>query len=119
MRCCSIRESRCSSPPELDSDLRRIEQLLRWSQEKAAALPSAEGWPTWASGGDPRTSRLLVARHTRSNRAAAAEARRQLREAYPADPRDALDSLVGTATWPGPAMLWARLEGDSPRLSWD
>lgn len=103
---------------ELDSDLRRIEQLLRWSQEKAAALPSSDGWTTWARTGDPRTSRLLVARHTRANRAVAAETRRQLREAYPADPRDALESLAGSAAWPGPTMLWARLETDPPRLSW-
>ena len=104
---------------ELDSDLRRIEQLLRWSQEKAAALPSSDGWPVWTRSGEPRTSRLLVVRHTRANRTAAVEARRQLREAYPADPRDALESLVGTAAWPGAALLWARLETDPPRLSAD
>jgi len=50
---------------------------------------------------------------------AAAESRRVLREAYPADPRDALESLSGTATWPGSAMLWGRIETNPPRLSWD
>ena len=95
---------------ELESDIRRVEQLLRWSIEKAASLPSADGWPTWARDGESNVSRLLVVRRTRSNRAVAADARRQLREAFPADPRDALESLTGTASWPGPALVWARLE---------
>jgi len=95
---------------ELESMLRRIEQLIRWSEEKAEAMDSSPGWRKWSSGGAPTVSRLLVVRSTRANRAAASEARRQLRVAYRADPRDALDALTGTAAWPGPAMLWARLE---------
>ena len=55
-------------------------------------------------------SRLLVVRWTRHNRAVVEAARRLLREAYPADPRDALDAITGTATWPGPALLWARID---------
>jgi hypothetical protein len=81
---------------ELESGLHRIEQLIRWSAEKADGIGA--------------TSRLLVVRWTRSNREAAASARRLLREAYPADPRDALEALTGTATWPGSAMLWARID---------
>ena len=81
---------------ELESDLRRIEQLIRWSAEKADAIGAG--------------SRLLVVRWTRANRDAVGEARRLLREAYPADPRDALESLTGTAAWPGPALLWARID---------
>lgn len=102
---------------ELESDLRRIEQLLRWSQEKAASLPSADLWPSWAVASASDVSRLLVVRHTRANRETAAAARRQLRDAFPADPEDALAALRGTARWPGPAMLWARLDGRHPRLS--
>ena len=81
---------------ELESDLRRIEQLIRWSAEKAVAIGAG--------------SRLLVVRWTRANREAVSAARRLLREAYPADPRDALESLTGTAAWPGPALLWARID---------
>jgi transcriptional regulator with XRE-family HTH domain len=96
---------------ELESTLRRLEQLIRWSEEKALALDSSANWPSWsAGGGEPDISRLLVIRVTRANRAAAAEARRLLRAAYPADPRDALDALTGVAPWPGSALLWARLE---------
>lgn len=102
---------------ELESSLRRIEQLLRWSTEKALALPSSNGWRDWLDGSrEPEMSRLLVVRWTRANREAAAEARRMLREAYPADPRDALEALTGTAAWPGPAMIWARLDKGGPRL---
>ena len=95
---------------ELESMLRRIEQLLRWSGDKAESLPSAAAWGEWSRSGTPSISRLLVVRWTRSNRDVAAEARRQLREAYPADPRDALDALIGTAAWPGSALLWARID---------
>jgi DNA-binding XRE family transcriptional regulator len=102
---------------ELESDLRRIEQLLRWSQEKAASLPSADAWPTWSVTSPSDVSRLLVVRHTRANRAAAAAARRQLRDAFPADPEDALAALRGTARWPGAALVWARLDAEHPRLS--
>jgi transcriptional regulator with XRE-family HTH domain len=81
---------------ELESDLRRIEQLIRWSTEKADAIGAR--------------SRLLVVRWTRANQDVVAAARRLLREAYPADPRDALESLTGTASWPGAALLWARID---------
>ncbi len=81
---------------ELESDLRRVEQLIRWSGEKAGAIGAG--------------SRLLVVRWTRTNREIVASARRLLREAYPADPIDALESLTGTTAWPGPAMIWARID---------
>ncbi|MEW6225347.1 MAG: helix-turn-helix transcriptional regulator [Chloroflexota bacterium] len=97
---------------ELESELHRVEQLLRWSSEKAEALASSSMWASWtASGQEPRVSRLLVLRWTRANRHAAAAARRLLREAYPAEPQDALESLAGPAAWPGAAMVWARIDG--------
>jgi transcriptional regulator with XRE-family HTH domain len=95
---------------ELESGLHRIEQLIRWSGEKAESLPSASAWGDWSRSGPPAISRLLVVRWTRLNRDVASDARRQLREAYPADPRDALDALTGTAAWPGSALLWARID---------
>lgn len=81
---------------ELESELRRIEQLIRWSAEKADAIDAG--------------SRLLVVRWTRANRLVVEDARRLLREAYPADPRDALESLTGTTAWPGSARIWARID---------
>lgn len=97
---------------EIESDIRRLEQLLRWSEAKASSLPSWEGWPRL--GAPTTVSRLLVVRDTRTNRATAESFRRLIRAAYPADPRDALDSLLGPAPWPGPAMLWAARDPRAP-----
>ena len=36
--------------------------------------------------------------------------------AYPAHPGDALDALTGTAPWPGPALVWATVEGSRVRF---
>ena len=99
---------------ELQSDLNRIEQLIRWSAEKAASLPS---WDGWTALGEPATSRLLVVRRTRASRRVVAETARQLRVAYPAHPDDALAALVDDAPWPGPAMLWARVEARGTLLA--
>ena len=70
--------------------------MIRWSAQKADAIGAG--------------SRLLVVRWTRHNRDAVDAARRLLREAYPADSRDALEAITGTATWPGPALVWARID---------
>ena len=91
---------------EIESMLNRIEQLVRWSSEKAESLPSSTLWASLRE--PPEVSRLLVVRWTRTNRASAREAARQLRIAYPAHPDDALESLAGTLPWPGPALVWAR-----------
>jgi transcriptional regulator with XRE-family HTH domain len=101
---------------EIESLLRRLEQLLRWSQEKAEALPSSPAWASWSATGRPAISRLLVVRWTRTNREIARDARRLLAAAYPADPRDALDALTGMTAWTGPALLWARLDGPAATL---
>ncbi|TAK01971.1 MAG: XRE family transcriptional regulator [Chloroflexota bacterium] len=95
---------------EIQSELRRVEQLVRWSEEKAASLPS---WDGWAQLGEPPTiSRLIVVRQTRTTRRIAGEFRRQLRAAYPADPRDAFEALTtATVAWPGAAILWATGRG--------
>jgi hypothetical protein len=99
---------------ELQSELRRLEQLIRWSGEKAASVPS---WDRWDSLGDePRIDRLLVVRRTRTTREIAAAHVRQLRIAFPAHPDDALAALTATAPWPGPALVWAVVDGRGARL---
>lgn len=90
---------------EIQSDLRRLEQLIRWSEDKAAALPSWDGWTSL--GGEPTISRLLIVRETRTNRAVAAEFRHLLRTSYPANGADVLNSLLGEEAWPGAALVWA------------
>lgn len=93
---------------EIQSDLRRLEQLLRWFQDKVAALPSWEGWPRIRSTSEP--SRLLIVRSTRATRTIGREFARQLASSYPAHPADAIAALGGSAPWPGPALVWAEIE---------
>ena len=99
---------------EIQSELRRLAQLVRWSGEKAASLPSWDGWAQLDA--EPRTSRLLLVRRTRATRAVAAEFGRQLRVAFPAHPDDALAALTGTAPWPGAALVWVVTDDRGTRL---
>jgi transcriptional regulator with XRE-family HTH domain len=101
---------------ELQSELRRLEQLIRWHAAKADSLPSWDGWQH-LSGGEPAIGRLLVVRRTRTTQAVAVEFARQLRVAYPAHPDDALASLTTPLTpWPGNAMVWSEIAGGRTRL---
>ncbi|MBI2782459.1 MAG: helix-turn-helix transcriptional regulator [Chloroflexi bacterium] len=99
---------------EIESDIRRLEQQLRWARMKADSLPSSDAWPR--HGDPPRTSQLLIVRRTRATRQTALEFARQLALAYPAHPEDALAALTGTAAWPGSAMLWAQINLDRVRF---
>jgi transcriptional regulator with XRE-family HTH domain len=99
---------------EIQSDLRRVEQLLRWFPEKVASLSSWEGWAQLGPVGEP--SRLLVVRSTRATRQIGQAFARQLQAAYPAHPADALTALRGTSSWPGPALVWAVIERDRVRF---
>ncbi len=100
---------------EVQSELRRLEQLIRWSAEKADSLPSWSGWP--GLGPAPRITRLLVVRRTRATRAVASDFAGQLRIAYPAHPDDALAALTtATTPWPGPAMVWAEVTASGARF---
>ena len=100
---------------EIQSELRRLEQLVRWHAEKAESLPSWSGWHGVRD--EPEISRLLIVRRTRATRATANEFARQLKVAYPAHPDDALAALTtSTEPWPGPALLWAEAAGSHVRL---
>ena len=98
---------------ELQSELRRLEQLIRWHGLKADSLPSWDGWAHL--GEEPAISRLLVVRRTRATRRIAAEFARQLRTAYPAHPDDAVAALTGTTPWPGEALAWMVVDGRGAR----
>jgi hypothetical protein len=99
---------------ELQSEIRRFEQLVRWQAAKAQALPSWEGFVHL--GDAPRISQLMIVRRTRATRQAAAEFHRQLRAAFPAHPDDALAALTGTAPWPGAALAWMVVDAKGARL---
>jgi transcriptional regulator with XRE-family HTH domain len=98
---------------EIESDIRRIEQQVRWARMKADSLPS---WDRWPGDGTPNVSQLLIVRRTRTTQRTALEFARQLVVAYPAHPEDALASIRGTAPWPGATLVWARVEGGRARL---
>lgn len=99
---------------EIESDLRRLEQLLRWFPEKVASLPSWEGWQHL--GQTRPASQLLIVRSTKSTRAIGRQFANQLAAAYPAHPADAIAALTGTARWPGSALVWAEIEADRVRF---
>lgn len=99
---------------ELQSELRRLEQLVRWHAAKAESLPSWDGFERL--GSEPRISKLLIVRRTRATRSVAAEFGRQLRAAYPAHPDDALAALTGRTAWPGAALVWMAVERGGARL---
>ena len=100
---------------EIQSQLRRLEQHLRWMNEKADALPSAEFWPFVDS--TPIIHRVLVLRSTRTNRALAARFAATLGTAYPASAADGYEALTQAhVAWPGSVLLWATLDGDRARM---
>jgi len=101
-------EARMLVAVEIQSTLPRVEQLVRWSAEKASSLPS---WIGFGQLGEViGTSQLLVVRSTRATRDIGRQFARQLQIAYPAHPQDALEALTGDRDWPGPALVWAGLD---------
>jgi hypothetical protein len=102
---------------EIESEIRRIEQQVRWAKMKAESLPSSDVWPQDDGRTEaPRISQLLVVRRTRATRQTALEFATQLAAAYPAHPEDAIASLTGVTPWPGPALIWADFGRDRVRL---
>jgi hypothetical protein len=100
---------------EAQSDLRRLEAQLRWHEEKATGLPSSLLWRYLEDGA--RISRLLLLRSTRTTRELARRFEHTLAAAFPARPADALDALTSPSRpWPGPSILWVRVEGRATEI---
>jgi len=94
---------------EVHSDLRRLEQQLRWSHEKAEGLAS--------SAGAPRVSELLILRSTVRTRELARQYDATLRVAFPARAAEALAALTTPeAPWPGSSLVWMHLHGTTASL---
>jgi len=103
---------------EAHSDLRRLEQQLRWAAEKSDALPSAALWPRLTAG-DRRiaTSRILLLRSTRRTRGLAREFASTLAAAFPADPAEVLNALRDPSQpWPGNGIVWASVDGQQASI---
>jgi transcriptional regulator with XRE-family HTH domain len=99
---------------EIQSELQRLEQLIRWNALKAESVPSWEGYTHL--GVVVTQSRLLLVRSTRATRQVGREFARQLASAYPAHPADAIAALTGNAPWPESALVWIDLRPDRVRL---
>jgi hypothetical protein len=101
---------------ESQSELRRIEQQVRWSKAKAEALASGganELAQVFGAGGQgdrargaTSVSRLLLLRSTHATREVVATYSDLLAAAYPAKHADIVTALTGTASWPGPGLVW-------------
>lgn len=94
---------------EVQSEIRRLEQQIRWAAEKANSLASSD---LPRPGTDPVVSRLLVLRSTTATRQVARQFEMTLRAAYPTPTNDVVESLREGTTWPGPGIVWIRIEGE-------
>jgi transcriptional regulator with XRE-family HTH domain len=100
---------------EVQSQIHRLEQQLRWSNEKVDALPSAEFWRFVDPA--PRINRLLILRSTRVNRELVSRFAETIAIAYPASPSMAFGALTTAADpWPGSAVLWATVDGETAHI---
>jgi transcriptional regulator with XRE-family HTH domain len=100
---------------EVQSELRRLEEQLRWSAEKADGLAERLGRIDPRLG-DVAVSRLLVLRSTISTRQLANRYRVTLAAAYPATTAAAVEALTSAGTWPGASIVWMHVAGDAATL---
>jgi len=101
---------------EAYSELRRLEQQIRWSREKADGLAQrlveAEG-----ADSSPLVSRLLILRSTVATRDLARRYESTLDSAYPGLTHGAILALTTqTAPWSDPAVVWMHLHGSTASL---
>ena len=103
---------------EIQGQVRRLEQQVRWHREKEESLPSSALWRMASEGGARAltTSRLLVLRSSRDLRELARTYEATLRAVYPAASRDAVAAFRGEAAWPGAAIVWVRVDSHAVRL---
>jgi transcriptional regulator with XRE-family HTH domain len=101
---------------EVQGQLRRAEQQVRWAGMKADALPSARDWP-WGARAEPRVHRLLVLRSTEASRTVVRSLPELFRAAYPVPEAAAYRALTSdTDAWPGNALLWADVDAERTRI---
>ena len=101
---------------EVQSELRRLEQQVRWINEKAdglAARLADEAAPALGPG----VSRMLVLRSTRSTREIARRFEATLSAAYPARSEDVIRALTtASGPWPGAGIAWMRVDAGKAEL---
>lgn len=101
---------------EAQSELRRLEQQIRWSTEKADGLAQRlANEPTAANG--RLVSRMLLLRSTVATRELARRFEATLSAAFPARSADIVSAPTRPGSpWPGPGIAWVRVDGDEADL---
>ena len=103
---------------EIQSEIRRLEQHIRWAKQKAESMPSCEAWPM-LSGGAAETpiSRLLILRSTKTTRELVRTYSATFASEFPARSIDAVRAIADPdVPWPGAALVWASSVGGHIRL---
>jgi hypothetical protein len=101
---------------EAQAELQRLEQQVRWGNEKAVGLQEQ------LTRDDPHgigriVSRLLILRSTVATREVARRFRATLAAAYPARTTDIVTALTTPdAPWPGAGIIWIRMDGRDASL---
>lgn len=110
------RRSSTTVATEVQSELRRLEQQVRWAAEKAGGL--AQRLTRDGIGmTDRQVSRLLILRSTVTTREIARRYGTTLAAAYPARTEDVVRALTGPVVpWPGPGIAWMHVEGAKSSL---
>jgi transcriptional regulator with XRE-family HTH domain len=110
---------------EAQSELRRIEQQVRWSKAKADALATGgarelaevlASYKAREAGTSPTVSRVLLLRSTRATRHIVATYADLLAAAYPAKHTEVIAAMTGTAPWPGPGLAWMDVSNGTASL---
>lgn len=103
---------------EVQSELRRLEQQLRWSHAKQDALASSRLVSDLGEANRPAViSSMLLLRSTPTTRSLAMTFRELLATAFPAPYDAAMEALRSPAgRWPGPELIWVRVDADGTRL---
>lgn len=101
---------------EVQSQIQRLEQQIRWLSEKADGL-SQRLARDGLEPADGVVSRLLVLRSTIANRDIARRYGATFGAAYPARAEDVALALTSPSSkWPGAGILWMDVRGDAATL---
>lgn len=101
---------------EAQSELRRLEQQVRWGTEKAEGLTRQLARHE-APGSVRVVSRLLILRSTVATRDLARRYEATLAAVYPARTADVIRALTTPdAPWPGAGIVWVRVDADDVTL---
>ncbi len=104
---------------EAQSDLRRLEQQVRWAAEKAEALADTDvaRFAAGPDGSPVMISRLMLLRSSRRMRDLAREFPVTLATAYPAPTVEVVAALTAAdRPWPGAGIAWVSVDGRESRL---